>query len=345
MAVSINNNSITGTNTNDATAVANDILAGKTAYIGGKKVTGTMPTKAAATITPGTSNQTIAAGQYLSGVQTIAGDADLISANIKAGANIFGVAGNSNVVDTSAGTATAAQILSGQVAFVDGAKVTGTMASKAAATYTPGTANQTISAGQYLAGTQTIAGDADLIASNIKSGVDIFGVVGTYAGGGVKSVQLVRSGDFATGTVSIPTAVVRSNTLMFANVKYGYWDTRPLSFQMSADGTKINRMDGGTTYYSAEFLLIEFTPGVVKSMQVGVTTSSAWSTSSNIATINAVNTSKSIVIGHSFITASSNAELCGQCMLYLSSSTTIGATRSAYRELSYPAYYTVVEFN
>ena len=184
MGVSINYNSISGTNTHDATAVASDILAGKTAYIGGEKVTGTMPTKAAATITPGTSNQTIAAGQYLSGVQTIAGDADLISANIKAGANIFGVAGNANVVDTSAGTATAAQILSGQVAFVDGTKVTGTMASKAAATYTPGTANQTISAGQYLAGTQTIAGDADLIPGNIKAGVNIFGVTGTFTSGG-----------------------------------------------------------------------------------------------------------------------------------------------------------------
>lgn len=85
-------------------------------------------TKAAATITPGTSNQTIAAGTYCSGAQTIAGDADLVSANIKAGANIFGVAGNANVVDTSAGTATAAQILSGKIAFVDGKKITGTIA-------------------------------------------------------------------------------------------------------------------------------------------------------------------------------------------------------------------------
>ena len=47
--------------------------------------------KVAATITPGTSDQTIAAGTYLTGAQTIAGDADLIASNIISTANIFGV--------------------------------------------------------------------------------------------------------------------------------------------------------------------------------------------------------------------------------------------------------------
>ena len=49
------------------------------------KVTQSITTKAAATYTPGTSNQTIASGQYLSGTQTIKGDANLVSANIKSG--------------------------------------------------------------------------------------------------------------------------------------------------------------------------------------------------------------------------------------------------------------------
>lgn len=51
---------------------------------------------------------------------------------------------------------------------------------KAAQTYTPGTSNQTISSGQWLTGAQTISGDADLKAANIKKGVSIFGVTGTY---------------------------------------------------------------------------------------------------------------------------------------------------------------------
>lgn len=55
---------------------------------------------------------------------------------------------------------------------------------KSAATYTPGTSDQSIASGQYLNGTQTIKGDSNLTAGNIKSGVSIFGVTGTYAGGG-----------------------------------------------------------------------------------------------------------------------------------------------------------------
>lgn len=55
---------------------------------------------------------------------------------------------------------------------------------KSAATYTPGTSDQNIASGQYLSGAQTIKGDANLVAGNIKSGVSIFGVTGTYAGGG-----------------------------------------------------------------------------------------------------------------------------------------------------------------
>lgn len=50
--------------------------------------------KAAATYTPKSTDQVIAAGQYLSGAQTIQGDANLAGSNILAGASIFGVAGS-----------------------------------------------------------------------------------------------------------------------------------------------------------------------------------------------------------------------------------------------------------
>ena len=56
-------------------------------------LTANVTTKAAATITPTTSNQTIAAGTYLTGIQTIAGDANLVGSNILSGTSIFGVAG------------------------------------------------------------------------------------------------------------------------------------------------------------------------------------------------------------------------------------------------------------
>lgn len=110
--------------TTDATATAADILSGKTAYVSEEKITGEMPTKtasditvnenvvtvpkgyysaqktktvgtaqAAQTITPTTSDQTIASGLYLTGDQTIKGDANLLAENIKKGVTIFGVEG------------------------------------------------------------------------------------------------------------------------------------------------------------------------------------------------------------------------------------------------------------
>jgi hypothetical protein len=50
--------------------------------------------KSAQTYTPGTSDQTIASGQYLSGVQTIKGDANLKAENIADGVSVFGVVGS-----------------------------------------------------------------------------------------------------------------------------------------------------------------------------------------------------------------------------------------------------------
>lgn len=58
-----------------------------------------LPTKAAQTITPGKTNITIAANTYLTGVQTIKGDSNLVASNIVSGKTIFGVAGSFNSVD------------------------------------------------------------------------------------------------------------------------------------------------------------------------------------------------------------------------------------------------------
>ena len=87
--------------------------------------------------------------------------------------------GTAKFMDTSDATANSADIINGHTAYAHGAKVTGTMPVKMAATYTPTTADQTIQADQFLKGAQTIKGDANLVASNIRSGVTIFNVQGT----------------------------------------------------------------------------------------------------------------------------------------------------------------------
>lgn len=101
----------TGTNTLTLTktvSITPSVTAGyiSTGTEGNSSVslTASVPTKAAATITPSTSNQTIAAGTYLTGAQTIAGDADLIASNIISTANIFGVQGSVVVQNYYTGT-------------------------------------------------------------------------------------------------------------------------------------------------------------------------------------------------------------------------------------------------
>lgn len=54
---------------------------------------------------------------------------------------------------------------------------------QAAQTITPTTTDQTIASDTYLTGAQTIKGDANLLAENIKKDVTLFNVVGSYEGG------------------------------------------------------------------------------------------------------------------------------------------------------------------
>ena len=59
------------------------------------------------------------------------------------------------------------------------------LAFQPAKTITPGTASQiAVSSGYYTGGDITVAGDSNLVAGNIKSGVSIFGINGTLVEGG-----------------------------------------------------------------------------------------------------------------------------------------------------------------
>ena len=163
-----------GTNVVDTAtgdALAADLLSGKKAWVDGAEVTGSIATQ-----TLSNANDTVAAGNYAA-TTLGAVDTDLAVGNIRSGVTIFGVAGKTEVVDTTSGDAVAGEILLGKKAWVDGLERTGTIA-----TQTLTDANATVADGYYAA-TTLGAVDADLAAGNIRSGVTIFGVAGTVSAG------------------------------------------------------------------------------------------------------------------------------------------------------------------
>lgn len=88
----------------DADVMSNKMLSGIIGYSNTGKTTGSIQSQAAQTITPGTEDKTIASGKYLSEAQTIKGDPNLLSENIKEGVEIFGVPGKYKAGGVTQGT-------------------------------------------------------------------------------------------------------------------------------------------------------------------------------------------------------------------------------------------------
>lgn len=211
----VNGEKLTGTHTeldtSTATATEADILEGKTAFVNGEEIEGIIPLCTTDTITPSTIDQTLS-GCYIDGTLTVSGDADLAAENIRTGVSIFGVDG----IFTSDADAIASDILSGKIAYVNGEKITGTYVdSGAAETFTPSnpyiptTEDLTIATSSKLVSSDIIiSGDENLLAENIKTGISIFGVEGTYEGGGgsvVKEGVLLDTSSFTTSDETLNT--------------------------------------------------------------------------------------------------------------------------------------------
>lgn len=233
----------------EGTTIAAHVLAGDTFSNDlDTGLPGTMANNGAVTITPGTTNKPIPIG-YHNGSGYVLGDADLVSANIKSGANIFGVAGSSTVVDTSDASLDPQYLLSGQSGYDDGVKKAGTMVNQANytnalsyGTYTDGdstTIYSRIPKGAYLtaggSGYPEILTDLpNLISQNIVNGVNIAGVVGTATAQSLGGLSKVASGSCTGGSVN--------------NLNYGTLSTTLFSGATFVKGTvTITHTNGGTS--------------------------------------------------------------------------------------------------
>ena len=159
------------------------MLSGNTAYgSGGTKYTGSIATKTGTDISASGDTVTVPAGYYASqqtkavasGSATAPATISGTSATVSTGTNTLTLSKTISVTPT-----VSAGYVSSGTAGNSSVSLTASVTTKGATTYTPGTSDQTIASGTYLTGAQTISGDADLVASNIKSGVTIFGVSGS----------------------------------------------------------------------------------------------------------------------------------------------------------------------
>lgn len=213
LASAINSISL-GVDTSDATAVAEDILSGATAYAGGTKLTGTMQKVANAinfnngTVdTSGTAIRAVKAsdkrycieeGAVVRVAVPSASFGDAAAADVLAGKTFTSAAGLAvtgsipsvtqaapSITVSSAGLITASAAQTAGCVAAGTKSATKQLTTQAAATITPGTAAKTaVASGRYTTGAVTVAGDANLVAGNIRRGVSIFGVSGSYSGSG-----------------------------------------------------------------------------------------------------------------------------------------------------------------
>lgn len=110
------------------------------------------------------------------------------------------------LMDVTQKTVTAGSMVSGTTALKnDGTDITGTIANKTSSDLTANTLTVTAPAGYYASAATKTLSDQNLSAGNIKKDISIFGVTGTYEGGGSANIQalsVTANGTYtATGNV------------------------------------------------------------------------------------------------------------------------------------------------
>lgn len=164
-------------------------------------------------------------------------------------------------IDTSDATATEGDILFDKTAYVDGQKLTGTIESLEATEYIPSEIDQTIEAGKYLAGNQIIKGDMNLLPTNIRKGVTIFGVEGQYDSGGGGGIEESTFIDCTSFNSSTEVYNEYSNIIMVSQ------DGTYQNFSNLEDGSTYNRI---CAYYGSGLAGINLRAGVSNSGFYGI---------------------------------------------------------------------------
>ena len=147
-------------------------------------------------------------------------------------------------------------VLEGKVAFSDG-MLTGTMPNNGALNYNPSTSVQTIPAGYTSGGTISVVDasiDENIIPENIKSGVTILGVTGTYTGESsempeIDSITFTGGTSFEEGTNEVKAGATLGTFIVTGG-------TAPYSYSFGVDTNGTASKDNDKFALSGNSLLV-----------------------------------------------------------------------------------------